>query len=121
MRFLIDTASGITDMVSTHDPVPLNTWSHLAVVRDGSNNFTFYLNGTKNHTATNSGTLDDAASVLSIGANGAAGQPFTGYISNVRVVKGTAVYTDEFEPSLVPFTAVANLSLIHISEPTRPY
>ena len=118
MRFLIDTASGITDMVSTHDPVPLNTWSHLAVVRDGSNNFTFYLNGTKNHTATNSGTLDDAASVLSIGANGAAGQPFTGYISNVRVVKGTAVYTDEFEPSLVPFTAVANTKLLCCQEST---
>ena len=37
---------------------------------------------------------------------------FGGYISNVRVVKGTAVYTDSFKPSTKPLTSVTNTKLL---------
>ena len=33
---------------------------------------------------------------------------FPGYLSNVRVVKGTAVYTSNFTPSTAPLTAITN-------------
>jgi hypothetical protein len=35
-----------------------------------------------------------------------------GYISNLRVVKGTAVYTDNFTPPTDSLTAIANTSLL---------
>ena len=37
---------------------------------------------------------------------------FNGYISNLRVVKGTAVYTANFTPSTLPLTAIAGTSLL---------
>ena len=37
---------------------------------------------------------------------------FPGYISNFRIVKGTAVYTANFTPSTSPLTAIANTSLL---------
>jgi hypothetical protein len=35
-----------------------------------------------------------------------------GYVSNVRVVKGTAVYTSAFTPSTTPLTAISGTSLL---------
>jgi hypothetical protein len=35
-----------------------------------------------------------------------------GYISNLRLVKGTAVYTSNFTPSTTPLTAITNTSLL---------
>jgi len=110
IRFLIDTASGITDMVSSTS-VPLQAWSHVAVVRNG-NTFTFYLNGRSCYAISNSGTLDDAASVLSIGANGAGSQPFDGFISNVRVIKGRGIYTSDFTPPTEPLKNVTGTVLL---------
>jgi hypothetical protein len=37
---------------------------------------------------------------------------YTGYISNFRVVKGTAVYTSAFTPPTSPVTAITNTSLL---------
>jgi hypothetical protein len=37
---------------------------------------------------------------------------FLGYVSNVRVVKGTALYTSSFTPSTTPLTAVSGTSLL---------
>jgi hypothetical protein len=40
------------------------------------------------------------------------GYPVNGYMSNYRVVKGTAVYTTTFTPPSEPLTAIANTSLL---------
>ena len=37
---------------------------------------------------------------------------FRGYISNVRIVKGAAVYTSNFTPSTTPLTAISGTSLL---------
>jgi hypothetical protein len=47
-----------------------------------------------------------------LGASGNAGQNFPGYISNLRVVKGTGVYTGIFTPPTAPLSAIANTSLL---------
>lgn len=91
-----------------------NNWHHCAIVRNGSSNITLYVDGvsvgtgtdTTNYTAT-SGTFNG------IGGRSAAGSNYlTGYISNFRIVKGTAVYTSSFTPSTTPLTAIANTSLL---------
>ncbi len=88
-----------------------NLWYHVAAVRNG-NTLTIYRNGISIASGSVSG-ITIGASVLTY----IAGEPFdpgymTGYISNVRIVKGTAVYTSNFTPPTSPLTAIANTSLL---------
>ena len=87
----------------------LNTWVHWAVVRS-SGTVKVYINGTQNLSFAASGSI--ATSGMAIGARYAGTEFFPGYISNFRVVKGTAVYTSTFTPSTAPLTAITNTSLL---------
>jgi hypothetical protein len=73
--------------------VPINTWTHIAVVRSGSS-VRVYINGTASATTyTQFGTMGNGA--LTIGANANGEAWFAGYISNFRMTN-TAVYTGNF-------------------------
>ena len=96
LRFLLH-IGGYVDTISTNTRVPLNEWSHLALVRNGST-FTLYFNGVSALTVTNSGSITDASSALTIGGQSSGGQPFQGYIRDARFVVGDAVYTANFTP-----------------------
>ena len=109
LRFLTN-AGGIADNVSS-TAVPLNQWSHVALVRNGTS-FVAYLNGTSVVSSTVSGSLTNSTNALSIGGGVGGGQPYEGSISNVRIAKGTAVYTSNFTPSTAPLTAVTNTKLL---------
>ena len=105
-------ASGAAQQGYTASYIPLNTWTHIAVVRSGSstNNLKTYLNGVQ--VATSTYTTNDALSAICyIGSQGI-GSYFNGYISNPRYVKGTAVYTSNFVPPQSPVTAITNTSLL---------
>jgi hypothetical protein len=99
-------------LTSAAGSVALNTWTHVAFVRSGTgtNQTTVYINGIPSASATVSNDLTGNA--FSIGALGNGSEPFTGYISNLRVVKGTAVYTSAFTPSTTPLTAITNTSIL---------
>jgi hypothetical protein len=93
----------------------LNTWNHLVAVRDGSNNTTVFVNGTRSST----GTISDSYSYLpaaSVGAlNSGTPFPFTGYISNARIIVGSTPYDPTSSTITVPtspLTAVSNTSLL---------
>jgi hypothetical protein len=91
-----------------------NTWAHFAAVRNG-NSLKTYMNGTQIGSRDVTGvTLYDASQAVEIGRNpeGTTTWNLTGYISNVRVVKGTAVYTAAFTPPTAPLTAITNTSLL---------
>ena len=90
--------------------IPLNTWTHLAVTRS-SNTVTGYINGVSAFTYTESRTLSSTMSYI-IGADYLAGSNAYGYFSNLRVVRGTAVYTGNFTPPTAPLTAITNTSLL---------
>jgi len=92
----------------------LNTWYHIAATRVGAN-ATLWVNGVSDGTtASVPANLTNGARPLYIGyENGqAATYYFPGYISNARVVKGTAVYTTNFIPPTAPLTAITNTSLL---------
>ena len=95
--------------------VQFNAWQHVAIVRNGtgSNNITLYINGASKATYT-SNTTCNASSGVGIGyaVAGTSITKFSGYISDFRVVKGTAVYTSAFTPSAAPLTAVSGTSLL---------
>jgi hypothetical protein len=84
-----------------------NTWYHIAAVRNGST-FTNYINGAVHSSGTAFNVT--ATGLLKIGYGGAGS--FDGYISNIRIVKGTAVYTAAFTPPTVPLTAITNTQLL---------
>ena len=79
--------------------VTINNWHHVAVVRSGST-VTAFLNGTALGTTGNIGTssIFVGHSPLTIGYRGISEQYFQGFIDDLRIVKGTAVYTSDFTP-----------------------
>ena len=92
--------------------VTTGQWYHAALTRSGST-FRLFLNGALSTSVTNSSTLMNSASALGIGASpSAGGSPLSGYLSGVRIVKGTAVYTAAFTPPTAPVTDIANTSLL---------
>jgi len=99
--------------------ISTNTWVHLAGVRNGASVY-IYVNGVQS-TALNMGSLaiTDSTQIVAIGRNGAYnGEYVTGYISNARIVKGTAVYTSAFTPPTSPLTAISGTSLLTCQSPT---
>jgi hypothetical protein len=106
------TGSSWAVQITGATPTP-NTWTHIALVRSG-NTWTLYVNGAVSGTpVTASGSVYASSNSLCIGAAATdGGNPYTGYISNVRIVKGTAVYTSAFTPSTTPLTAVSGTSLL---------
>ena len=64
---------------------------------------------------TNSSTQSDGATTgPKIGGSTTSGEVWVGGISNVRIVKGTAVYTSTFTPSTTPLTAISGTSLLYL-------
>lgn len=91
------------------------TWNHVALVRTGTgaNQTTYYINGVASGTITLAGNFTDASSaVTTIGGSTSAGENWGGYISDARIIKGTALYTNNFIPPSTPLTAVTNTQLL---------
>ena len=87
----------------------VNTWYHIAYTRSGTS-LNIWVNGTNVGTTTNSTNL--TGTNCKIGADSSGAYNVFGYISNARVIKGTALYTANFTPSTSPLTAIANTSLL---------
>lgn len=87
-----------------------NEWYHVAFVRTGSA-MVLYLNGVSVDTGTTASNYTDNSP--KIGTRWTLDQQyFTGYLSDVRSVKGTAVYTAAFTPPTERLTAITNTSLL---------
>ena len=112
-KFYVQVASSNPINGSGPTTVVSNTWYHVALVKNGSTT-TLYVNGTYEASFSDSNTYVIGANRPVIGVYGYNGTsyPFAGYITNLRVIKGTAVYTNNFLPPNQPLTAVANTSLL---------
>ena len=91
-----------------------NTWYNVVWSRTSGVSY-FFVNGT----LVNAGGTADTTSYTA-GTNGPSfgGNVYysnfglQGYMSNVRVLKGTGLYTSNFTPSTKPLTAITNTSLL---------
>jgi hypothetical protein len=91
-----------------------NGWHHVALVRNESNSCQVYVDGVAEGSAfTNSTDFSASLENFEIGSwDNGGGSDLHGYIRDLRVVKGTAVYTSAFTPPTEPLTAIANTSLL---------
>ena len=88
----------------------INGWHHIAFVKSSSTGYIFY-DGVQyafHSGPTLGGNLN--FNDLHIGHSSSSG--LVGYISNVRIVKGTAVYTSDFTPPTSPLTSITNTKLL---------
>jgi hypothetical protein len=108
-RILNSTGGVITVSIGT---VSLGTWTHIAVSKQSGTTRT-YLNGVAGGTTTNSTSINGGTNELRIGiGDPSANRYINGYMSNARLVKGTAVYTSAFTPPTAPLTAISGTSLL---------
>ena len=91
--------------------VTLNAWNHVAIARS-SGTLKIFVNGVQGFSSTVTTNLDRTAGLV-IGARAAVfDNLYLGYLSGLRIVKGTAVYTAAFTPPTAPLTAITNTSLL---------
>ena len=101
-----------SDQITSNQTITTNVWYHLAAVRQ-SGITKLYLNGNQ----VGSNYTDSTSYLTSRPAIGTDGYSlntnnYYGYISNLLIVKGTALYTATFTPSTTPLTAVTNTVLL---------
>jgi hypothetical protein len=115
--YYYDTSVPQIRTVTTSATIPLNRWTHLAFVNN-SNALTIYINGVSSATGTITGTPDNSTGVSGFivtagkGASSSAARWFNGYISNLRVLRGTALYTSNFTPPMQTLTDISNTKLL---------
>ena len=119
ITFDVYVAGGRT-CVSTNT-TPMNQWTHIACVRDSSGNFKLFINGNLDATNTSYTSTDISSggnqtfsigNIVETSSAIEAEAQFEGYISNLRVVKGTAIYSSSFTPPTAPTTDVTNTKLL---------
>ena len=76
-----------------------NTWHHIAVTYDGSD-FRLFLNGTEEVSASITGNLagNEHRVIFMADADGSGDSSGAGYVDEIRMVAGDAVYTADFTP-----------------------
>ena len=91
-----------------------STWYHLAAVRKNGTT-SLYTNGILTVSASDSHNYGTPA--LSIGRYGGGGNEFDGYISNLRILKGTALYTSDFTPPTHELEKIGDTVLLCCNNP----
>ena len=105
--------SGTAYTISATTTVAQSTWHHIAVARS-STTTKLFLNGSEIASSTLGNQTVNSAYTITIGRIAYTGylNELNGYISNLRVLKGTAQYTGSYTVPTAPLTAITNTSLL---------
>lgn len=103
---------GTTNRISTTTPT-VNVWNHIALTRSGAD-LKLFVNGTQSGSTASDSTNVSTAQITYIGTIGGGTTTYdiNGYISNLRILKGTALYTANFTPPTALLTAITNTQLL---------
>jgi alpha-tubulin suppressor-like RCC1 family protein/plastocyanin len=88
-----------------------NQWHHIAVTRS-SNIVRIFKDGVSNQDHSVTHTFNNSTGDVTIGGEIAGGGYLGGTISNLRLIKGTALYTGTFAPPFEELTNVTNTKLL---------
>ena len=108
---------GTSDYFITGGTLTIDTWHHVALTRSG-NTFRIFLDGTQTATGTNSSS-NNTNTTLTIGSYSrtVSNYYWHGYISNVRILKGEALYTSTFTPPTRELTVIENTVFLGCQSP----
>ncbi len=98
-------ASGSTSLIA-------NSWNHVSFVRSGTQHYVS-VNGVVQAITLANRTTDNTTDTFRVAfdnQNGAV--PFNGYIANLRMIKGQALYTTTFTPPTAPLTAISGTQFL---------
>ena len=110
MQFYGGTGGNAVAINSDHNVIPDTQWTHVAFVAN-SGSGQWYINGEASGAAQSIDVDTNLTTDLEIGRYNS-GSYFKGKISNLRIVKGTAVYTGAFIPSTEPLGNITNTKLL---------
>ena len=114
LQFYWSTNGSNNNYITSNDSLNAGQWHHVAVVNNGGT-LTLFIDGTAQSSTGTAGTLYTSCESLKIGRTDAdsGSQYFDGFISNARIVKGTAIYTgSSYSVPTTPLTAVTNTKLL---------
>jgi hypothetical protein len=105
-----------------------NAWHHIACVKSGDTGYLFVDGVLESMSSTWTGLTDlymegarfgtGIPPVFPAAANNWAELKYTGYLSNFRILKGTALYTSNFTAPNTTLTAIANTALLTFQDST---
>jgi Concanavalin A-like lectin/glucanases superfamily len=100
--------SGWALTLTSNTTFQANKWYHLALVKN-STTVSFYVDGVLDTSGAHSTALGaPVANGVGVGRSQLVARVMRGWISNVRIVKGVAVYTGNFNRPTGPLTAIAS-------------
>jgi len=100
------------DIVTTGNNSALTgVWQHVAFTRKGSICFAF-LDGVLKNTAVSTVTFGGTSGTYRIGSYNGSGGDVNGFISNLRIIKGTAIYTANFTVPKFELKNIAGTTLL---------
>jgi len=85
-----------------------STWYHIAVTRNGTSTKMF-INGTQTGSTYNDTKNYQSSTNRPLIGNSFDGYPFAGYIDELRIVKGKAIYTSNFTPPTAPLSVTTGI------------
>ena len=88
-----------------------NEWHHVAICR-ASGTTKMYIDGTQEGSATDTTSYDRQGLRIGNNSYSSGGNHLNGLIADLRLVRGTAVYTSNFTPPTETLTAITNTKLL---------
>jgi Concanavalin A-like lectin/glucanases superfamily len=101
--------------ITTTNSYLANSWYHVAISCSVTGVRGIYINGVLDNGATSSVSLSSANQWIVNGFydnNGVGNNGLTGYISNLRLVVGSSLYSANFTPPYAPLVSVTNTELL---------
>lgn len=112
------TGSATYIMASSSISGNLNAWNHYAFTRDTSNVVRIFVNGVLGVSRTDSQAMTSASGSIFMGAPSNLANYSSGYMTNARLVVGSAVYTANFTPPTAPLIAIPDTKLLTLQNST---
>jgi hypothetical protein len=110
---------GVSTTIKSANNVTDNTWRHIACVKFANTGMLF-INGVKEantaigawSTVTNAFLANGQIGRSTYGGGQSSDNTYTGWLSNLRIVKGRAIYTTDFTPPTLTLAPIPNTELL---------
>jgi hypothetical protein len=118
IRYYTTTTGTGSALYTTGGTITYDAWHHVAFVRS-SGTTTIYVNGVVGSSA--SDTHNYGTQAVTVGDYGSGGYNYQGYVADLRIVKGTAIYTSAFTPPTAPVSHTTDTVLLMNNQDANIY